>query len=159
MHVRTFNNAVNLGGQSCGEGGGIGCDQRSVVQAVMWSTVTSSWWCFQNSLLSFPVSSCALISGLFFLSRLFGCANVQNSRVGVYLAFSTASITLPVELGEGLKRREWFRQEQNSVTTGFGGFFPLLYITKFCRENSPCLWSTQNSTYCCGTSEQEADGK
>lgn len=27
--VRTFNDVVNLGGQSCGEGGGIGCGQRS----------------------------------------------------------------------------------------------------------------------------------
>lgn len=99
---------VNLCGQSFGEGGGIGCGQRNSAGSDVINCDQSSLVMFSilSPFLSFPVSNSALITELFFASRLLGCANVLNSRVGVDLVFSTASISLTVGLGEGLKRRK-----------------------------------------------------
>lgn len=59
-----------------------------------------------------------------FCRQVLGCGNVQNSRMEVYLEFS-----LIMGLGEVLRRRKSFRQEQSSAATGFDGVFSL-YIPK-----------------------------
>lgn len=70
--LRMFNNVVNLAGQSRGEGGGIGCGQRSSAGSDVINCDKFLMGCFQDCPLFFPVSNSALVSELFLQADYWG---------------------------------------------------------------------------------------